>query len=66
MYSSVAEFVHKLVYYSAPEHEAERSAIVRRARMLVLARHMWSHRAAALTDRVREERGRRANSANNK
>jgi len=55
MFNSTGDFIEKLAYYASAEHEAERLTIVANARALVLARHLWSHRSAALGARIREE-----------
>lgn len=52
MYNTTEEFEEKLLYYL--HHEEERLAIVRAARKHVLAKHLWSHRAAETVTRVRD------------
>ena len=52
MFNSTKEFEQKALYYTQPEHEAERSSIVAAARALALDRHMWNQRAVQFVSAI--------------
>ena len=53
MFNSSDEFERKVLYYTRPEHEAERRALVGAARALALQRHTWRMRGELMAREMR-------------
>ena len=54
MFNTTAEFSERVLYYSKPEHEAERRAMVAAARALALQRHTWDRVGETFVAKARE------------